>query len=192
MPGQDMESPPVELLKAQQDSAASSMSGEQEVCTVTEQEREPEATCSEEPSKGSEAKAKKSRSSRSSRAGLLFPVSRVDRQLRRGHFAERLGARAPVYLAAVLQCVTRKTMDEAAKISKEKKQQRISPLHLKMAVQKSSVLKKLMRGSMRRQRGKAGPQSQRLASRSRKKATKSTKRCPRQRAAPAPATAVVN
>lgn len=159
---------------------------------MSEQAREPEVTRSEEPSKGTEAKAKKSRSSRSSRAGLLFPVSRVDRQLRRGHFAERLGARAPVYLAAVLQCVTHKTMDEAAKISKEKKQQRISPLHLKMAMQRSFVLKKLTRGSMRRQHGKAGPQSQRLAARSGKKTTKSTKRCPRQRAAPATATAVVN
>ncbi|NWQ83815.1 H2A protein, partial [Columbina picui] len=125
--------------------------------------------CSEEPSKGNKAKAKKSRCSRSSRAGLLFPVSRVDRRLRRGHFAERLGATAPVYLAAVLQCVTHNTMDEAAKISKKKKQQHISSLHLKMAIQKSSELKKLMRGGVRRQR---------LASLSKKKTTKSTKRCP--------------
>ncbi|KAM6284677.1 histone H2A-like [Spheniscus humboldti] len=171
--------------------AASSMSGAEEVCTTPEQEREPEAACSGGPSEGSEAKTKKSRSSRSSRAGLLFPVSRVERQLRRGHFAERFGARAPVYLAAVLQWVTHKAMDMAGKISKKSKQQRISPSHLQMAVRKSSVLKQLLRGGMPRRHGRAVPQSQRVASPSRKKMTKSKKRCPMQRAAPARATAAV-
>ncbi|NXF54425.1 H2AX protein, partial [Oceanites oceanicus] len=132
--------------------------------------------CSGGPSEGSGAKAKKSRSSRSSRAGLLFPVSRVDRQLRRGHFAERFGARAPVYLAAVLQYVTQKTMDMAGKISKKNKQQRISPSHLQAAVKKSPVLKQLLRGSMPRRRSRAVPQSQRVASPSKKKTTKSKKR----------------
>ncbi|KAM9293578.1 histone H2A-like [Morus bassanus] len=168
------------------------MSGAEEVCTVPEQEREPEATCSGGPSKGSEAKAHKSRSSRSSRAGLLFPVSRVERQLRRGHFAERFGARAPVYLAAVLQWVTHKTMDVAGKISKKSKQHRISPSHLQAALQKSSVLKQLLRGGVPRRRGRAVPQSRREASPSKKKkTTKSKKRCPTQRAAPARATAAV-
>ncbi|KAM6211285.1 histone H2A-like [Sarcoramphus papa] len=167
------------------------MSGAEEVCTVPEQEWAPEVTCSGGPSEGSEAKAKKSRSSRSSRAGLLFPVSRVDRQLRRGRFAERFGARAPVYLAAVLQWVTHKTMDVAGKISKKSKQQRISPSHLQTAMQKSSVLKQLLQGGVPRCRGRAVPKSQRVASSSKKKTTKSKKRCPWQRAAPARATAAV-
>ncbi|XP_074996696.1 uncharacterized protein LOC142078059 [Calonectris borealis] len=171
--------------------AASSMSGEEEVCTMPEREREPEAACSGGPSEGAEAKAKKSRSSRSSRAGLLFPVSRVDRQLRRGRFAERVGARAPVYLAAVLQWVTHKTMDAAGKISKKSKQQRISPSHMQAAVQGSSVLKQLLRGGVPRRRGRAAPQSRRVASSSKKKTTKSKKRQPTQRAAPARATAAV-
>ncbi|KAM6418140.1 LOW QUALITY PROTEIN: histone H2A, orphon-like [Pluvialis apricaria] len=168
------------------------MFGAEEVCTVPEQEREFEVTCSGGPSEGSEAQAKKSRSSRSSRAGLLFPVSRVDRQLRRGHFAERFGARAPVYLAAVLQWVTHKTMDVAGTICKNSKQKRISPSHLQTALQKCSVLKQPLRELQRA--GAAGglaPQSQRVASPSRKKMTTSKKRCPRQRAAPARATAAV-
>ncbi|NXN76982.1 H2A1A protein, partial [Himantopus himantopus] len=133
--------------------------------------------CSGGPSEGSEAKAKKSRSSRSSRAGLLFPVSRIDRQLRRGLFAERFGARAPVYLAAVLQWVTHKTMDVAGTICKNSKQKRISPSHLQTALQKCSVLKQPLRGAaVPRRRRRAGPQSQRVASPSRKKDTKSKKR----------------
>ncbi|NXS65708.1 H2AX protein, partial [Pandion haliaetus] len=126
--------------------------------------------------KGSEVKAKKSHSSRSSRAGLLFPVSRVDRQLRRGHFAERFGARALIYLAAVLQWVTHKTMDMAGKISKRSKQQCISPSHLQMAVQKSSVLKQLLQGGVPRRSGRAVPPSKPVASLPKKKTTKSKKR----------------
>ncbi|XP_031465185.1 late histone H2A.2.2-like [Phasianus colchicus] len=160
------------------------------VCT-DEQKREPEATYSGEPSTSQEAKAKKSRSSRSSRAGLLFPVSRIDRQLRRGQFAERFGARAPVYLAAVLQWVTHKIMDMAGRISKKSNQQCISPCHLQMAVKSSSVLKHLL-GSGPKHHGRAVPQSQRMASPSKRRKTKRRKRSHRQQAAPAHATAAVS
>ena len=44
--------------------------------------------------------------SRSTKAGLTFPVGRVARFLRTGKFASRLGAGAPVYLAAVLEYLT--------------------------------------------------------------------------------------
>uniref|UniRef100_A0A8C2U9S0 Histone H2A n=1 Tax=Coturnix japonica TaxID=93934 RepID=A0A8C2U9S0_COTJA len=93
------------------------------------------------PSMRREVKTKKSRSSR---AGLLFPVSRIERQLRRGQFAERFGACAPVYLAAVLQWATHKTVDMAGKISKKSNQQCISPQHLQMSVKSSSILKHLL------------------------------------------------
>ncbi|XP_029897265.1 histone H2A-beta, sperm-like [Aquila chrysaetos chrysaetos] len=167
------------------------MSGAEEVCAPPERERErePEAACSGGLSEGSEAKAKKSRSSRSSRAGLLFPVSRVDRQLRRGRFAERFGAGAPVYLAAVLQRVTHETVDAAGKICKKSKRRRISPSHLQAAVRKSALLKRLLRGGVPRRGGRAVPRSRRAASRPKKETTESKKRCPGQRAAPARATA---
>ena len=48
------------------------------------------------------AKGTKSKS-RSSRAGLQFPVGRIHRLLRKGNYAERVGAGAPVYSAAVLE-----------------------------------------------------------------------------------------
>ena len=41
--------------------------------------------------------------SRSNRAGLQFPVGRIHRLLRKGNYAERVGAGAPVYLAAVME-----------------------------------------------------------------------------------------
>jgi hypothetical protein len=54
---------------------------------------------------GKSGKAKTTSSkavSKSSRAGLQFPVGRVGRLLRHAHYTERVGAGAPVYLAAVL------------------------------------------------------------------------------------------
>ncbi|NXS55518.1 H2A protein, partial [Brachypteracias leptosomus] len=129
-----------------------------------------------DPAEDGEAKARKSRSSRSSRAGLLFSVSRVDRQLRRGCFAERFGAKAPIYLAAVLQCVAHKTLDMASKVSKKRKEQRISPLPLQAVVQKSSVLRQLLQGAVPSHHGKAVPQSQRMALPSKRDTTGSKKR----------------
>jgi hypothetical protein len=41
--------------------------------------------------------------SRSAKAGLQFPVGRIHRLLRRGNYAQRIGAGAPVYLSAVLE-----------------------------------------------------------------------------------------
>lgn len=51
---------------------------------------------------GGSSAAKKS-TSRSSKAGLQFPVGRIARFLKAGKYAERVGAGAPVYLAAVLE-----------------------------------------------------------------------------------------
>jgi len=48
--------------------------------------------------------ADKKSSSRSAKAGLQFPVGRIHRLLKKGNYAQRVGAGAPVYLAAVLEC----------------------------------------------------------------------------------------
>ena len=52
--------------------------------------------------RGKGGKVKGKAKSRSSRAGLQFPVGRIHRLLRKGNYAERVGAGAPVYLAAVM------------------------------------------------------------------------------------------
>ncbi len=48
-------------------------------------------------------KSAKKAVSRSSKAGLQFPVGRLARYLKKGRYAQRIGAGAPVYLAAVLE-----------------------------------------------------------------------------------------
>ncbi len=63
------------------------------------------------------AKAK----TRSSRAGLQFPVGRVHRLLRKGNYAQRVGAGAPVYLAAVLEYLTAEILELAGNAARDNK-----------------------------------------------------------------------
>ncbi|XP_007883238.2 histone H2A-like [Callorhinchus milii] len=60
---------------------------------------------------GGEARAKAK--SRSSRAGLQFPVGRVHRHLRKGNYADGVGAGAPVYVAAVLEYLIAEVLELA-------------------------------------------------------------------------------
>ena len=56
--------------------------------------------------RGKGGKVKGKAKSRSSRAGLQFPVGRIPRLLRKGNYAARVGAGAPVYMAAVMDIHT--------------------------------------------------------------------------------------
>eukprot|EP00075_Anas_platyrhynchos_P010892 XP_027300145.1 histone H2A [Anas platyrhynchos] len=91
-------------------------------------------------------KARAKAKSRSSRAGLQFPVGRVHRLLRRGHYAERVGAGAPVYLAAVLEYLTAEILELAGNAARDNKKTRIIPRHLQLAVRNDEELNKLLGG----------------------------------------------
>ncbi|EHB12225.1 Histone H2A type 1 [Heterocephalus glaber] len=75
-------------------------------------------------------KARAKAKTRSSRAGLQFPVGRVHRLLRKGNYAERVGAGAPVYLAAVLEYLTAEILELAGNAARDNKKTRIIPRHL--------------------------------------------------------------
>ncbi|XP_003468823.1 histone H2A type 1-A [Cavia porcellus] len=84
--------------------------------------------------------------SRSSRAGLQFPVGRIYRLLRQGNYAERIGAGAPVYLAAVLEYLTAEVLELAGNASHDNKKTRIIPRHLQLAIRNDEELNKLLGG----------------------------------------------
>ncbi|EDO49641.1 predicted protein [Nematostella vectensis] len=83
---------------------------------------------------------------RSSRAGLQFPVGRIHRFLRKGNYAERVGAGAPVYMAAVLEYLTAEILELAGNAARDNKKSRIVPRHLQLAVRNDEELNKLLQG----------------------------------------------
>ncbi|NXT14100.1 H2A protein, partial [Prunella fulvescens] len=92
----------------------------------------------------SPGKARARASSRTSRAGLQFSVGRVHRLLRRGRYAERVGAAAPVYLAAVLEYLTAEILELAGNAARHENKTRITPRHLQLAVRNDEELNKLL------------------------------------------------
>lgn len=94
--------------------------------------------------KGGKSRAKAK--SRSTRAGLQFPVARVGRFLKKGHYAERVGGGAPVYLAAVMEYLTAEILELAGNAARDNKKQRINPRHLQLAIRNDEELNKLLAG----------------------------------------------
>lgn len=87
---------------------------------------------------------KKTATSSSSKAGLQFPVGRIARYLRQGKFASRMGAGAPVYLAAVLEYLCAEVLELAGNAARDNKKSRIVPRHITLAVKNDEELNKLL------------------------------------------------
>merc|ERR1712156_1004804 len=83
---------------------------------------------------------------RSSRAGVQFPVGRIARYMRSGGYAKRIGAGAPVYVAAVLEYLCAELLELAGNAARDNKRQRIVPRHIQLAVRNDEELNKLMSG----------------------------------------------
>ena len=96
--------------------------------------------------RGKGGKSKTKAKSRSSRAGLQFPVGRIHRLLRKGNYADRVGAGAPVYLAAVLEYLTAEVLELAGNAARDNKKTRIIPRHLQLGVRNDEELNRLLGG----------------------------------------------
>lgn len=87
---------------------------------------------------------KKGQTSSSSKAGLQFPVGRIGRYLRQGKYATRMGAGAPVYLAAVLEYLCAEILELAGNAARDNKKSRIIPRHITLAVKNDEELNRLL------------------------------------------------
>ena len=96
--------------------------------------------------KGGRGGSKKKATSRSAKAGLQFPVGRVHRHIKLGRYASRIGAGAPVYLAAVLEYMAAEVLELAGNAARDNKKSRIVPRHITLAVRNDEELNKFLGG----------------------------------------------
>ena len=81
---------------------------------------------------------------KSSKAGLPFPVARLGGFLKKGRYAKRIGAGAPVYMAAVLEYLTAELLELSGNAAKDNKKTRIVPRHIQLAVKNDEELNKFV------------------------------------------------
>ena len=78
--------------------------------------------------------------------GLQFPVGRIARYLKKGRYASRVGAGAPVYLAAVLEYLCAEVLELSGNAARDNKKNRIVPRHVQLAIRNDEELSKLLGG----------------------------------------------
>ena len=96
--------------------------------------------------KGKGGRGEKKSTTSSAKAGLQFPVGRIGRYLRAGKYASRMGAGAPVYLAAVLEYMAAEVLELAGNAARDNKKSRIIPRHITLAVRNDEELNKFLSG----------------------------------------------
>jgi len=92
------------------------------------------------------AKGKKKTKSKSEKAGLTFPISRINRYVKTKSGIKRVGGSAPIYLTAVVEYIVAEVMELAGQVTADASRKTISPEDLIKALRGDKELAKLFSG----------------------------------------------
>ena len=85
-------------------------------------------------------KRRHGKGSKTKRAGLVFPVPRITKQLKRLHKG-RTGVSSGIYLAAIMEYLTAEIAELASNEAKKEKRVRIIPKHIRQAIRNDEELR---------------------------------------------------
>ena len=94
--------------------------------------------------KGARGKKASGQKTKSAKAGLTFPVGRIGTFLKKGRYAKRIGAGAPVYMAAVLEYLVAELLELSGNAAKDNKKNRIIPRHIQLAIKNDEELNRFL------------------------------------------------
>lgn len=83
---------------------------------------------------------------RSQKAGLAFPVGRIDRKMRKANLGKRFTSGAPVFMAGVLEYLTAEVLELAGRAAADNKKKLLRPRYLMLAIQNDDELNQLCKG----------------------------------------------
>jgi len=84
--------------------------------------------------------AGKTKVSRSKRAGLVFPVGRIGRLVKKGTALKRVSANAPVYVAAVTEYIMAEILELAVDSAKARRRNRVTTRDIRLALSNDNEL----------------------------------------------------
>lgn len=90
---------------------------------------------------------KKKSTSKASKAGLFFPVPKINKRMQKAGWTDRVGGTAPIWVAAVCEYMGREIIEAAGKTCSEGgKHKRITPRDVILAIRNDSDLHRVFAG----------------------------------------------
>lgn len=90
---------------------------------------------------------KKARITKTVRAGLSFPVSKINNFIRDGRYTSRLAVSAPIYITSVIEYLVAEVLELAGNAARDNNKKRITPRYIQLAIRNDEELSQLLRNT---------------------------------------------